>query len=83
MTLGHIQNASYFSRISVPNVYCQMFITTKTEAMGVTISSDLSWSRHADNVVKKADFTMGFLKRNIRSAPQAAKATAYKTFSAL
>ena len=48
--------------------------------LGVTISSDLSWSRHADNVTKKANFTMGFLKRNIRSAPKAAKEIAYKTF---
>ena len=55
-------------------------IKTEAKHMGVTISSDLSWSRHADNVAKKANSTMGFLKRNMRSAPQAAKATAYKTF---
>ena len=46
----------------------------------MTISSDLSWSRHADHVTKKANSTIGFLKRNMRSAPQAAKDTAYKTF---
>ena len=39
----------------------------------MTISSDLSLSRHADNVTKKANSTMGFLKRNIECAPQAAK----------
>ena len=57
-------------------------LNTKTEAkyLGVNISSDLSWSRHADNVAKNANSTMGFLKRNIRSSPQAAKDTAYKTF---
>ena len=46
----------------------------------MTIGSDLSWSRHADNITKKVNSTMGFLKRNIISAPQAAKETAYKTF---
>ena len=58
-------------------------LNIKAEAtfLGVTISSDLSWSRHAGNVAKKANSTMGFLKRNIRSAPQAAKDTAYKTFA--
>ena len=55
-------------------------IKTEAKYLGVTVSSYLSWSRHADNVVKKANPTMGFLKRNIRSAPQAAKDTAYKTF---
>ena len=37
----------------------------------------VSWNRHADNVTKKANSKIGFLKRNIRSAPQAAKETAY------
>ena len=43
--------------------------------LGVTIGSELSWSRHADNITKKVNSTMGFRKRNIRSAPQAAKET--------
>ena len=57
-------------------------LTIRTEAkyLGVTISSDLSWSRNADNVAKKANSTMGSLKRNIKSAPQAGKETANKTF---
>ena len=50
--------------------------------MRVAINSDISWSRHADNatVEKDKNSTMGFLKRNIRSAQQAAKETIYKTF---
>ena len=57
-------------------------LNVKTEAkyLGVTISSDLSWSRQADHVTKKANSSIGFLKKNMRSAPQAAKDTAYKTF---
>ncbi|MCG7865740.1 MAG: hypothetical protein JAY74_05120 [Candidatus Thiodiazotropha taylori] len=57
-------------------------LATKSDAkyLGVTISSDLSWSKHTDNVTKKANSTMAFLRRNIRSAPQAAKETAYKTY---
>ena len=53
-------------------------LNVKTEAkyLGVTISSDLSRS----NVTEKANSIVDFLKRNIRSALQAAKNTAYKTF---
>ena len=34
--------------------------------LGVTISDDLSWSTHIDNITKRANQTLGFLKRNIR-----------------
>ena len=55
-------------------------LRTEAKYLGVTIGSDLSWNRHADNITMKANSTMGFLKMNIRSAPQAAKETSYKTF---
>ena len=58
----------------------KLALRTEAKYVGVTIGNDLSWSRHADNITKKANSTVGFLKRNIRSAPQAAKETAYKTF---
>ena len=58
----------------------KLALQTEAKYLRVTIGSDLSWSRYADNITKKANSTMGFLKRNIRSAPQAAKETAYKTF---
>ena len=34
--------------------------------LGVTIADDLSWSPHIDNTTKKANQTLGFLKRNIQ-----------------
>ena len=34
--------------------------------LGVTISDDLSWSAHIDNITKSANQTLGFLKRNIQ-----------------
>ena len=34
--------------------------------LGVTISDDLSWSTHIDNITKSANQTLGFLKRNMR-----------------
>ena len=57
-------------------------LATKADSkyLGVTISNNLSWSKHVNNISKKANSTMAFLRRNIRSASQQAKSTAYKTF---
>ena len=50
-----------------------------TKYLGVTISDDLSWSPHIDLITKKANQTLGFLKRNIEVHNQDLKSTAYKT----
>jgi hypothetical protein len=33
--------------------------------MGVTISDDLKWESHINNICGKANKTLGFLRRNI------------------
>ena len=45
----------------------------------VTIADDLSWSKHIDITTKKANQTLGFLKRNIRVHKKDLKSVAYKT----
>jgi hypothetical protein len=47
--------------------------------LGVTITSDLRWNKHINNISAKANRTLGFLKRNIRIRSQTLKETAYKT----
>ena len=47
--------------------------------LGVTISEDLSWGNHINNINKKANQTLGCLKRNIKVHNQDLKSTAYKT----
>ena len=47
--------------------------------LGVTLSEDLSWSTHTNNTSKKANQTLGFIKRNIRVHNKDLKYTAYKT----
>ena len=47
--------------------------------LGVTISSDLDWKGHINMSVAKANRSLGFLKRNLKSAPQDIRETAYKT----
>ena len=46
--------------------------------LGVTITSDLRWNTHVSNVCTKANRTLGFLRRNLYSCPQAVKKAAYK-----
>ena len=47
--------------------------------LGVTIADDLSWFKHIDITTKKANQTLGFLKRNIRVHNKDLKSVAYKT----
>ena len=49
--------------------------------LGVTIADDLSWSTRIDNTTKKANQTLGFLKRNIRVYYEDLKSVAYKTLA--
>ena len=52
---------------------------TAAKCLGVIISDDLSWGTHVNNMSKKANQTLGFLKRNIKVHKQGLKSTAYKT----
>ena len=58
----------------------QLNVVNKSKYLGVTISSKLNWNDHVNNITKKANATRGFLQRNLRGAPAAAKCQAYQTF---
>ena len=45
--------------------------------LGVTISEDLKWSPHITKMTKKANSTLGFLRRNLRTCPLSSKLSAY------
>ena len=47
--------------------------------LGITISDDLSWGTHIAKIIKKANQTLDFLKRNIKPHKQELKSTVYKT----
>ena len=47
--------------------------------LGITISDNLSWIPHIDSVSKKANQTLGFLKRNLKVHNKDLKPTAYTT----
>ena len=45
--------------------------------LGVTISEDMKWSTHISNITKKANSTLGFLRRNLKHCPESCRKTAY------
>lgn len=45
--------------------------------LGLSISSDLKWGNHINNICKKANSTLGFIRRNLRHCPKITRKTAY------
>ena len=47
--------------------------------LGVTIKQDLKWETHINNISKKANSTLGFLRRNLKVTSCSIKEKAYKS----
>ena len=47
--------------------------------LGVSITKDLSWHTHINQITNKANRTLGFVKKNVRTTNQSVKELAYKT----
>ena len=47
--------------------------------LGVSISKDLTWNTHIKEILTKANRTLGFVKRNVRTKNKSVKELAYKT----
>jgi len=47
--------------------------------LGITITKDLSWGKHIDNITSKATQNLNFLRRNLNIASTRIKETAYMT----
>ena len=47
--------------------------------LAVTISQDLTWREHINNITSKANGTLALLQRNISHCPKTLKAQSYKT----
>ena len=45
--------------------------------IGVELKSSMSWNRHMDQAVKKANSTLRFLQRNLRISKEQTKSAAY------
>ena len=47
--------------------------------LGVTISKDLNWNNHINDITAKANRTLGFVKRNVKTWNESIKELAYTT----
>ena len=52
---------------------------SSTKYLGVTITSDLKWTPHINEICGKANSTIGFLKRNLNISNRTIKENAYKS----
>ena len=50
---------------------------SSTPYLGVEISDDLKWSTHVNNISKKANSKLGFVRRNLKNCSTENKKTAY------
>ena len=47
--------------------------------LGVELSSNLNWSLHIENIIGKANRSLGFIRRNLHSCSESVKSHAYLT----
>ena len=45
--------------------------------LGLTLTENLKWSSHITKIIKKANSTMGFLRRNLKNCPPESRKMAY------
>ena len=57
----------------------QLQTVNTTTYLGVEISNDLRWSHHIDKITKKANRSLSFLKRNIKTKNKNVKTLAYNS----
>ena len=54
-------------------------VVEESKYLGVTISKDLTWKAHINNITNKANKTLGFIKRNIHGCTQKVKQHTFTT----
>ena len=76
----------YILRISRTKVKFDCFYTlagvvlnqvSETAYLGLEVSQDLKWDKHINKICKKANSTLGFLRRSLRNCPAKLKELAY------
>ena len=58
----------------------ELNVTNAAKYLGVTISTDLNWTPHINNITGKAKDTLRFVKRDIKTSNKKVKEMAYNTY---
>jgi len=53
---------------------------TSAKYLGITITQNLSWSKHIDTITSKVNSVRAFLQRNLSQCPPRVKSIAYFTY---
>ena len=53
---------------------------TKAKYLGLTLDNHLTFSKHIDNICKKANITLGLIRRNTYHCQRYVKIDAYNTY---
>ena len=65
------------------NQYCLKGVTLQNEEsvdyLGVTIRDDLKWTSHINKIVGKANKSLGFIRRNVKTTNRDTKVSAFNT----
>jgi len=54
--------------------------TDTAKYLGVTLTKDLNWSEHINNISRKANNSLKFIKRNVQTTNKKVKEKAYNTY---
>ena len=74
----HQERPNQFSPLTT-NCMVTLEVVKASKHLGVTITNDLSWDRHIDNVAAKGNRTLGFIRRNLRECIKQVRETSYLT----
>ena len=73
MSIAKSPTSSYF--YSLNNTILQQ--VTSNPYLGIQLTANLRWSQHIPSATKKANSTLGFLRRNLRHSPTCCQRNAY------